>query len=410
MSVALTFSDLPSTRQRNEARHIKLALFSGNYNCVRDGANQALNKLTEHLLKRSGFDVRVYSPVAPVPAFAPAGTLIPVPSVAIPGRPEYRFAGRLGARLCEDLRAFKPDIILVSAPDLLGRHAQKLGQRMGVPVVASLHTRFETYFSYYGLGLLKRWADRHLERFYGDADMILAPTEPLADEMKRAFGRDKVAIWSRGVDRSLFNPAARDESWRRSLGYREGEVVVMFFGRLVREKGLDAFAKTIARLREGGASIRPLIIGGGPEADSFAAALPNANFVGHLSGAELGRAVSSADILLNPSVTEAFGNVNLEAMAAGVAVVSADVPSARALIEHGCSGWLVSPSNTMGLADAIAELSLDTKLRRALASNAVRHAESYSWEGSLERVARILLKLCGRDVAVSGRAVQREAA
>ena len=89
--------------------------------------------------------------------------------------------------------------------------------------------------------------------------------------------------------------------------------------------------------------MRPLVVGDGPARAWFEAQLPGARFTGHLDGEALGRAVASADILVNPSTTEAFGNVNLEAMAAGLALVSADVGSAQALIEHGRSGLLVPP-------------------------------------------------------------------
>src|ERR1051326_5577618 len=71
------------------AEGLRIALFSGNYNCVRDGANRALNRLVAHLLER-GAAVRVYSPTVAEPAFAPAGDLVSVPSVRIPGRSEYR--------------------------------------------------------------------------------------------------------------------------------------------------------------------------------------------------------------------------------------------------------------------------------------------------------------------------------
>ena len=68
-----------------DASGLRIALFSGNYNYVRDGANQALNRFVGYLL-RQGAAVRVYSPTTDTPAFAPAGDLISTPSVPVPGR------------------------------------------------------------------------------------------------------------------------------------------------------------------------------------------------------------------------------------------------------------------------------------------------------------------------------------
>src|SRR3546814_7378969 len=81
---------------------LRIALFSGNYNYVRDGANQALNQLVGYLL-RQGAKVRVYSPVVPRPAFPPTGDLVGTPSLAIPGRSEYRVPYRMSGAVRRDI-------------------------------------------------------------------------------------------------------------------------------------------------------------------------------------------------------------------------------------------------------------------------------------------------------------------
>src|SRR3546814_3419156 len=134
---------------------LRVALFSGNYNYVRDGANQALNLLVGHLLAR-GVHVRVYSPTVAEPAFAPTGDLVDVPAMPlIGGRGEYRVAGGITRRVRRDLEAFAPNLVHVSAPDWLGHRAVCFARRRGLATLASLHTRFETYPRYYGLPLLE---------------------------------------------------------------------------------------------------------------------------------------------------------------------------------------------------------------------------------------------------------------
>ena len=108
----------------------RVALFSGNYNYLRDGANQALNRLVGYL-ERDGVDVRVYSPTSPRPAFAPKGTLVSVPSVRIPGRGEYRLGLGLPAAVRRDVERFRPDIVHLSAPDWTGVAAQRRGGGCG---------------------------------------------------------------------------------------------------------------------------------------------------------------------------------------------------------------------------------------------------------------------------------------
>ena len=358
------------------ADDLRVALFSGNYNYTRDGANNALNRLVGHLLER-GAAVRVYSPTSAMPAFEPTGDLVSVRSIPIPGRSEFRIALGLPRAVKHDIRRFAPNIFHISAPDWLGMAAQHFGQSLGVPVFASLHTRFETYFDYYGLGALRSWAWRRQRRFYLGSDRVLAPNEASRGHLlAMGIPLERIRIWGRGVDTRTFAPERRDEAWRRAHGYAERDVVVCFFGRLVREKGIVCFIQTIEELRARGHGLVPLIIGDGPELGRMKKGIGEAVFTGHLEGDALGRAVASADVLLNPSVTEAFGNVNLEGMAAGLAVVSADVGSAQALITNGRDGLLCAPEPN-AFADTVEQLLSQStrlaRLRKAGATTAARH-------------------------------------
>jgi glycosyltransferase involved in cell wall biosynthesis len=369
-----------------KAAGLRIALFSGNYNMVRDGANKALNRLVRYLLD-NGAAVRVYSPTIPEPGFEPAGDLVSIPSVAIPMRKEYRFATRLPGKVRDDIRAFRPNLIHVSAPDLLGRKAQGLARELDIPVVASLHTLFQTYLDYYGLGFLRPMGERYLDRFYRRCDYVLAPNELLAEDLRQSTGLgDHVQIWSRGVDHNLWSPDKRDMEWRRAQGYADDEPVLLFFGRLVKEKGLDVFEAVVTELRQRGHRIRPLIVGAGPAGDDLAGRIGDAVFTGHVEDRTLATAVASADILLNPSTTEAFGNVNLEAMAAGVALVSADAPAAIALIRDGETGLLVPALEVDTYADAVESLIRDPARRQQIADAAMEASKAFRWSAILDRV------------------------
>ncbi|HYU95338.1 MAG TPA: glycosyltransferase family 1 protein [Sphingomicrobium sp.] len=383
----------PFLREEPEAADgLRVALFSGNYNYTRDGANKALNRLVAHLLER-GAAVRVYSPTSRHPAFQPAGELVSVPSLAIPGRSEFRVALGLPRAIARDVRAFAPNLVHVSAPDWLGTAAQRLAREMGVPIVASMHTRFETYVEYYGLRRLHGWAVNRQRQFYCTSDRVLAPNDPSGQQLiAMGVPADRIGIWSRGVEHAVFNPARRDPAWRRALGYSDDDVVLLFFGRIVREKGTACFAETVRELRQRGLAVRPLVVGEGPARAELAGQLGEAVFLGHLDGDELGRAVASSDILLNPSLTEAFGNVNLEAMAAGLCVVSANAGSASAIITDRKDGYLVD-ADPRALADAIVRLTNHPATRRRIGRNAVATARLYQWSEVLDEVVRTYREL-----------------
>lgn len=154
------------------------------------------------------------------------------------------------------------------------------------------------------------------------------------------------------------------------------------------EKGLDAFEKVAATLCRDNPTIRPLIVGEGPERQRLQRSLPEAVFTGHLDGVPLGRAVASADILLNPGLTETFGNVTLEAMASGVAVVAADVPANRFLIANDSTGLLVPPASVSAFATAVQCLVADEALRRDLATSALTRGRDLTWTRTLDAALR----------------------
>ena len=355
---------------------MRIALFSGNYNYIREGANQALNRLVRYA-EDHGHRVRVYSPVTDAPAFEPEGELVPVPSVALPIRTEFRLALTLPRAIRKDIRRFAPDLIHVATPDILGTRAQSLAKQLGVPIVASLHTRFETYFDYYGLAWARPLAEAHLRRFYRRSDHVLAPTPGIVVEMKSIRGDEQVSLWSRGVDRALFSPDRRDCAWRRTHGWRDDDVVALFFGRLVLEKGVREFISIVNRLQACGVPVKSLVVGAGPAGGLFAA-LPHAVLTGHLNGFELARAVASADVLIHPSRTEAFGNVVLEAMASGLAIVCAASDSAESLLNDGQSG-ILSEGNADALAMEVQRLATDPQKRRTLGNQARSASRAFSW-------------------------------
>ncbi|RIV87815.1 glycosyltransferase family 4 protein [Aurantiacibacter zhengii] len=375
-----------------DVSNLRVALFSGNYNYVRDGANQALNRLVDYLL-RQGAEVRVYSPTTDTPAFEPAGELVSLPSVPIPGRGEYQFSTGLNAQIKANLAEFDPHIVHISSPDVAGHRALTWARAHDIPVLASVHTRFETYPRYYGFGFIEPVFVALLRRFYHRCDAIVAPSASMIEELREQNMHRDIGTWSRGVDRTIFTPTRRDLEWRRAQGIADDDMTVGFLGRLVLEKGIDIFAETMVELRKRGVPHQVLVIGEGPAKEFFAGKVPEAKFVGFQQGENLGRAVASMDVLLNPSVTETFGNVTLEAMACGVPVVAADATGASSLVVEGETGHLVAPRDVDAYADALASYAANPDLRRAHGEAGARRADAYDWDTINGAVADTYLRL-----------------
>jgi phosphatidylinositol alpha 1,6-mannosyltransferase len=381
---------------------LRVALFTGNYNYVRDGANQALNRLVGYLLKR-GAAVRIYSPRVEKPAFPSVGKVIGIPAIPLPGRAEYRVPLMIPPRVRRDIAAFRPTIFHVASPEILGHRAVTLALALKLPVVASVHTRFETYPRYYGLTFLEPVIEALLRRFYRRCDAIFAPSESMAQLLRDQRMSYDVGIWSRGVDREIFNPDRRSPEWRRGLGIRDDEIAIGFVGRLVMEKGLDVFADAIDHLTTRGVKHRVLVIGDGPARDWFQRRLPQAVFAGFQKGEDLGRAVASADMLFNPSVTETFGNVTLEAMAVGLPVVAARATGSESLVTDRVTGRLITPGGTRAFADALQHYCEDQGARAEAGAAGLAMSERYGWDQVNQALVESYLRIARQRAAGGGR-------
>lgn len=358
---------------------LRIALFSGNYNYVRDGANQALNRFVGYLL-RQGAQVRVYAPTTKTPAFAPAGDLISTPSFPVPGRAEYRVPWRMSARVRRDLKRFAPNLIHLSSPDPLNHLALSWARAHGLPTVASVHTRFETYPRYYGLAFLEPLVESVLRRFYRRCDAIVAPSESMAQLLREQRMSYDVGIWTRGIDRDIFSADRRDLPWRRSLGIEDDMPTIGFVGRLVMEKGLDVFSDSIDQLTVRQVRHKVLVVGDGPAREWFQHRLPDAVFAGFQQGPDLGRAVASMDMLFNPSVTETFGNVTLEAMACGLPTVAARATGSESLVTEGVTGRLIRPGAVTDFADALQAYCIDEEARARAGAAGIARTARNGWD------------------------------
>lgn len=371
---------------------LRVALVSGNYDMVRDGPTQALGRLVRHLLD-AGAAVRIFCPTVPNPQVNQPGEIVSLPSFAIPGRGEYRIPWGLIGDAKRRFEEFRPNIVHVASPDRACRQAARWAREHGVPVLASVHTRFETYPQYYGVGFLEPAVEAWLRRLYRRCDALVAPSDGMVEVLQQQRMHDDIGIWSRGVDRTIFNPDARSLALRRGVGIDDDEVAIGFLGRVVMEKGLPEFAETMKALTRRGVPHKVLLLGDGPARGWFAEQVPEARFAGYLKGAELGRWVAGMDVFFNPSITETFGNVTLEAMACGVPVVAARATGSTTLVRDGETGTLVPPGDTDGFADAIQRYVEDPALRRRHGDAGEQRSLLFDWDTINRQMADTYLRL-----------------
>jgi phosphatidylinositol alpha 1,6-mannosyltransferase len=374
---------------------LRVALVTGNYNYAIDGVALTTNRLVR-FLEGAGVPVRVFAPTAPRPLFPHEGTLVPVPSVQIPNNP-YRLALGLPPSARKELKAFAPTVVHLCTPDLLGFAALRWARLRRIPVVATYHTHFNGYLSYYRLGFLGPVVWRIIRWFYRRCAELYVAAPSMADELRKHGVRANFVESPFGVDTARFHPGRRSAEWRRSHGIADDDVVVSFVGRLVWEKGLAVFADVLNKLRSDGVKFRTLVVGDGPARAEFRERIPHAVFTGSLAGDALATAYASSDVFLNPSASETFGCVTVEALASGLAAVVADAPGSRDIVRNGVDGIVCPPGDREAFGLVVRRLIENPAARSALRQAGVRRAAVYRWDAILAEMLESYQRVVGKS-------------
>jgi glycosyltransferase involved in cell wall biosynthesis len=307
-----------------------------------------------------------------------------VPTLRVPGNETYRFALPWGAGLRRELDRFKPDVIHIATPSLLGNYALKYAKKKGIPVISIYHTHFISYMDYYLMKLpnlvplSKKFVAFTYRKFYNSCQMIYVPSPSMVEQLI-ALGIDasRMKIWKRGIDLSLFSPSKRNLDYiRKTTGNSQKNI--LFSSRLVWEKNLHVLLNLYQQVENLPYNI--LVAGSGVAEEELKKRMPSAYFLGHLNHEDLSILYASADVFFFPSVTETFGNVVLEAMASGLPAVIANGGGSKDFIVEGVNGYLCPPEDTEQYLIRIKSLLEDDDLRKKMGTNAQAYSQDFDWE------------------------------
>lgn len=289
----------------------------------------------------------------------------------LPTYPEIKVALGVYEPVQERFKAFEPEAIHIATEGPIGLAARRICVEWKLPFTTSYHTRFPEYVSArLPLPLAAGYA--YMKWFHKPSGRLMVATPTMRDELER-HGFRNISSWSRGVDTQVFRPRQADEP---DVFEGLARPIFLSVGRVAVEKNIEAFL---------GIDLpgTKVIVGDGPQRDELIAAYPEAVFPGAKFGPELSAYFACADVFVFPSLTDTFGLVILEAMAAGVPVAAYPAPGPIDIIP-GSGAGVLAHSATEGLREACLEaLTLDHRTVRAF-------AEGFSWRACAEDFVRNL--------------------
>ncbi|RKT33791.1 phosphatidylinositol alpha 1,6-mannosyltransferase [Microbacterium sp. AG1240] len=294
-------------------------------------------------------------------------------SVPLPSYPEVRVVFARAARLTALLRSFRPDVVHLASPFVLGWQGIAAADALRIPTVAVYQTDVIAYAQKYGVSQATAFARSHVSRLHRRATLTLAPSSASTAQLEE-LGVDRIRRWGRGVDAVRFDPAHRNEAWRRAIA-PAGEAIIGYVGRLAPEKQVDDL-RALADLP----GTRLVVVGDGPSRAGLERMLPGAVFTGHLSGAQLGEVMAGFDVFVHPGESETFGQTIQEALASGVPVVATGVGGPLDLVRSSIDGWLYRPGDLDDLRARVSDLVGDAAKRRAFARAARESVAGRTWD------------------------------
>jgi glycosyltransferase involved in cell wall biosynthesis len=377
--------------ERKPGRGIRIAVVTETYPPEINGVARTVGPMVEWLLARGHtIDLvrprqRPEPPRAPHPAlheFLTGGAAVPRSQVQV----GFALPGTLAARW----RAVRPDLVHVVTEGPLGWAAVSAAIALGIPVCSDFHTNFHSYAGHYGFGWMQGAVTAYLRWFHNRTASTLVPTEQLRAELEQ-LGLERLRIAGRGVDAQLFDPARRSAELRRQWGCAGDELVVLSVGRLAPEKALDLFASAAKSMQAIDPRIRVVVVGDGPVRAPLERRNPGFHFAGARVGEDLAAHYASADVFLFPSTSETFGNVVLEAMASGLALLAYDDAAAHMHVVHARSGLLAPRGDARQFAALAARLVQDAPMRLSLGRAARNVALEVPWEKKFPELEQALL-------------------
>lgn len=341
-----------------------------------NGVTGSVVRVLDHL-RREGHAALVVAPGDGCGEYEGA-PVVRVPAVSVPGIPVLP-VGLPTRRMQQVMSRFRPDVVHLASPFVLGAGGLAAARRLGVPTVAVYQTDLAAFAQAYGAGATARGVWRWTCRLHRQADRTLAPSTAAVDALVGA-GVDRVHRWGRGVDAALFAPARRDAALRRRLA-PGGELLVGYVGRLAPEKQVERLA-ALAGVEE----IRLVVVGDGPARAQLEQRLPRAAFLGMLDGTALAAAYATLDVFVHTGPHETFGQTVQEAMASELPVVAPDVGGPLDLVRHGRTGYLVPHDAPGALRAAVVRLRDDTVLRRSFGRAGRRAVRGRDWTAVCEEL------------------------
>ncbi|GER87292.1 glycosyl transferase family 1 [Dictyobacter vulcani] len=373
---------------------MRVAIITENFLPKLDGVTRTVSRLLEHL-DTNGHQALLLGPECGMDEYAGA-EVIGTAGLPFPFYPELKF-NFFRPLFMRRLAEFRPDIIHVVDPVILGATGLAAARVLNIPIISSYHTNLAAYCGHFGFSLLTKPMWLYNRFVHNQCALTFCPSASTATMLAKQ-GFEHLRLWPRGVERTLFHSGRRSQevrnAWLREREIPEDKTILLYVGRVSWEKNLRLLIQAYSQMDHSRCHL--VIVGQGPAYNEIQQDLEQVpvTFTGYLSGEELAMAYASADVFAFPSYTETFGQVVLEAMSSGLPVVGVRSEGVCDLVQHQKTGLLLDADNLQeneqiaGYRAYLTQLVLNTPERVSMGQLAESQAAERSWHEAMECIVQ----------------------
>jgi glycosyltransferase involved in cell wall biosynthesis len=364
---------------------MRIGIFSESYEPLLNGVAVSVITLAREL-RSLGHMVHIFAPACK--GYHESSDVTRFPSIVTPFESNYPVPIPIIRGLSREIRQLELDVIHTQTPWILGWLGLLLGRRLGIPVVSTNHTQYTEYAHYFTLApkaLTRSFIAANMRSYYRRCDGLVVPSDFTA-QLLRDCGVDAVTHTiptGNSLDTSR-DVQARDLI-RGELGIGKSEKVLLYVGRLAREKNVELLIRSFDQISKRKQDVTLLIVGGGPfedECKRIVQSLDSASRIkltGGIPREKVAKYYSAGDIFTQPSTTETQGLVLGEALQAGLPCVAVRAGGSPEVLREG-SDSLLSENTVEDFASKVDALVSDPEMMICFSANAVENSKRFSPE------------------------------
>lgn len=303
------------------------------------------------------------------------------------GWPQYR-------KVSQALEVFAPDVVHIVTEGPLGLAVLQVCKTKSIPVTSGFHSAFQDFSRFYNLSFFIKPIQHYLKWFHNNTLVTCVPSQDTADAIRQFGAKCEIEVVKTGVDVDKFSPSFKSSRLRRSWGACEQTTVMLYVGRLSQEKEIQVLIESYLYIRKNTSKkVKLVIVGDGPDRQRLELLCKNSDviFTGLLRDDRLAEAFASANVFTFASQVETFGNVVLEAMASGLAVVAYNYACAKQYLDVE-TAWLIPLGNQTEFTQQLVNLPSNEVLME-MGQKAQVKVQNVGWEHSVQQLEQLFYRV-----------------